>query len=56
MITKEQDEKITPLLQQVVEILHITFGEVKVIVANGYVHRIIPADDILKVKERPEGK
>jgi hypothetical protein len=50
MITKEQDEQITPLLQQVVDVLNINFGEIRVVVNNGCVHRIIPSDDILKSK------
>lgn len=51
MITDAQLEKITPLLQKVVDSLDIKFGEIRAIVHNGVVYRIIPSDDILTSKK-----
>lgn len=39
MITKEQEEKITPLIQQIIVILDMNFGTISFQVSNKYVSK-----------------
>ena len=45
IITEEQKKKVEPLFRQVIEILGISFGEIKFTVVNRNVYKIFCSDE-----------
>jgi len=55
IITKDQEAKIRPLLQQVVQVLDISFGKIEFTIENKYVHKIVPSETLIDKNKNNQG-
>lgn len=50
IITKEQDAKVTPLAQSIIDELKMKFGSIEIKVINGHVNQIIVTEGYIPGK------
>lgn len=55
IITKDQEAKIRPLLQQVVQVLDISFGKIEFTIENKYVHKIVTSETLIDKNKNNQG-